>query len=99
MAVDFDDGGVNHDVFHVRLLRTGFEKPNENIGFDPAAISREDTVSLAEEDRRVPPRTSGTSDPKRGFYEEPFVLTASAGVCLFAQAKRLHLCPLGVRQY
>jgi hypothetical protein len=44
MAVDLDDGSINHGVFHVRFIRTGLEKPNENIGFDPIAVAFENGV-------------------------------------------------------
>jgi hypothetical protein len=33
--MDLDDGGIDHGVFHVGLVRAGFEKPSEKIGFDP----------------------------------------------------------------
>src|SRR5579863_6846138 len=48
VAVDLDDGGVDHGVLHVRLVRDGIKKPFENIGFDPIAISLEDGVPRAE---------------------------------------------------
>ncbi|MBY0318679.1 MAG: hypothetical protein K2X72_08155 [Reyranella sp.] len=47
--MDLDDGGIDHGAFHVRLVRAGLEKPDENIGFDPVAIALEHRVPLAEE--------------------------------------------------
>jgi hypothetical protein len=44
VAVDLDDGGVDHGVFDVRIIRDGFEKPLENVGFDPVAETREHAV-------------------------------------------------------
>ena len=35
VAMDLDDGCVDHGVFHVRFIRTGLEKPHEDVGFDP----------------------------------------------------------------
>ena len=35
MPVDLDDGGINHRVLHVRILRGRIKKPFENISFDP----------------------------------------------------------------
>ena len=40
----------------------GVEKPNENIGFDPIAVSLEDAVPVPEECRQVTPRTSAVGD-------------------------------------
>ncbi len=34
VAMDFDDGGIDHGVFHVWRVGAGFEKPGENIRFD-----------------------------------------------------------------
>jgi hypothetical protein len=63
VAVDLDDGGVDHGVFHVRFIRTGLKKPDEDIGFDPVAVPLEDRVPLAEELRKVAPRAAGSNDP------------------------------------
>jgi hypothetical protein len=48
MAVNPDDGGVDHRVLHVWLIATGVEKPFENIGSDPIAEPNEDRIPLAE---------------------------------------------------
>ena len=48
MAVDLDDGGVDHGVFHVRLIRAGLKKPDEDIGFDPIPVSLEHGVPAPE---------------------------------------------------
>ena len=63
MAVDLDDGCVDHGVFHVRFIRTGFEKPDEDVGFDPISVSLEDRVPLAEEGWKAAPRTARANDP------------------------------------
>jgi hypothetical protein len=49
VAVDLDDGGVDHGVFHIRLVRAGLEKPDENAGLDPVTIPLEDAVSVAKQ--------------------------------------------------
>jgi MFS family permease len=35
MTVDFNDGGINHSVFHVRFLRNRIKNPLENISSAP----------------------------------------------------------------
>jgi hypothetical protein len=44
MAVDFDDGCVDHGVFQVWLIRAGLKKSDEDIGLDPIPISLEDRI-------------------------------------------------------
>jgi hypothetical protein len=48
MTVDLDDGGVDHGVFHVWVVRDGVEHPLEHIGFYPIAEAREGAVPVAE---------------------------------------------------
>ncbi len=99
VAMDFDDGGVDHGVFHVRLLRAGLEKPDENIGFDPVAVALEDGVPFAEESRKITPWTSRPHDPKHRFDEAAVVAPAAPRVRRLTETMRFHLRPLGVRQY
>jgi hypothetical protein len=97
--MDLDDGGIDHGVLHVWLVRTGLEKPNENIGFDPTSVPREDAVPLSEEGWQIAPRTSSPHDPKNRFDKQAIVTSASSGILRLTQTMRLHLRPLGVRQY
>ena len=80
MAMDFDDGRVDHGVFHVWLVRAGFKKPDENIGFDPVAVSLEHSVPVAEQSGQIAPRAPGADHPQHRFNEQPIVLAASARV-------------------
>ena len=97
--MDLDDGGVDHGIFHVRLVRAGFEKPNENIGFDPTSVSREDTVPLAEEGRQIAPWAASPHDPKNSFDKEAIVASTSSRVRRFTRTMWFNLRPLGVSQH
>jgi hypothetical protein len=55
--------GIDHGVFHVRFIRAGFEKPDENVGFDPIAVSLEDRVPPAEEFRQIAPWAARADNP------------------------------------
>jgi len=99
VAVDLDDSGINHGVFHVRFIRTSFEKPNENISFDPIAVALENGVPAPEEGWKVTPRTSCPHDPKQRFDEAAIVTPTSSGIGWLTQTMRFHLRPLGVRQH
>ena len=48
MAVDLDDGGIDHGIFHVGLIREGIEKPLENIGLAPVTEAPERRAPVAE---------------------------------------------------
>ena len=67
MAVDLDDGGVDHGVFHIRLVRTGLEKPDEDIGFDPIPESLEHGVPVAERRWKITPWAARAHDPQHRF--------------------------------
>src|ERR1700747_66566 len=98
VAVDLDDSGVDHGVFHVRLVRAGFKKPDENVGFDPVAVSLEHGVPFAKKGGQIAPRAPRPDHPQPCFNEQPIVLAASTRVRRLAQTMRLHLRPLGVSQ-
>jgi hypothetical protein len=34
VAMDLDDGSIDHSVFHVWRVGAGLEKPGENVRFD-----------------------------------------------------------------
>jgi hypothetical protein len=99
MTVDLDDGGVDHGVFHVRLVRTGLEKPNENIGFHPITVAFEDGVPVPEISWQVTPWTSRPRNPKKRLDEPAIISPATPGIARLTQTVRFHLRPLGVRQH
>ena len=98
MAVNPDDGGVDHGVFHIRIIRDGVENPFENIGLHPISEPLEHRVPLAERGRKIPPRTARSGNPQHRLKEKTPVSTRSAGVRHLAQTVRFHFRPLGVRQ-
>ncbi len=98
MAVDLDDGAVDHGVLHVWIVRHGFKTSLENIGIYPVAIALEDRIPLAEVCRQIPPRAAGPRDPQHGFQEQPVVPAGATGIARLAMAMRLHLLPLSIRQ-
>ena len=96
--MDLDDGGVDDGVFEVRFVRTGLEKPHENLRLHPIPVSLEHRVPLAEKARQIAPRTARAHDPKDRFDEQPIVAAATSRVDRLAQTMRFHLRPLGVAQ-
>src|SRR6185312_682589 len=82
-----------------RRVRAGFEQPDKNAGFDPVAVALEDAVPVAEENRKIAPGASCPHDPQHRFNKAAVVASAAPRVRWLTQAVRLHLPPLGVRQY
>src|SRR5665213_3200634 len=97
--MDLDDGGIDHGVFHVGLIRDGIEKPFENITLDPVAIPLEDGVPRTEQRRQIAPGAAGSRDPQHRLDKPTIVFAAASRVGLLPQAMRLHLCPLGIAQH
>src|SRR6516165_1417200 len=98
VAVDLDDGGINHGVFHVRIIGDGLEQPLPDIRLRPVAEACEDTVPMAERDRQIAPGTSCACDPQHRFHKKSVVLAAAPWIAWLTQTMRLHLRPLGVSQ-
>jgi hypothetical protein len=99
LAVDLDDGGIDHGLLHIGPIRAGLEKPNENIGLFPVAVSLKDGIPVAEDGRQVTLRAARAHNPQDRFDEASVVTTAASGVGRLAQTMRFHLRPLGVSQY
>ena len=89
VAMDLDDGGVHHGVFHVRLVRGGIEKPFENIGAHPVAMPLEDGVPAAEERWQIAPGAAGSRDPQHRLDKPAVIRAAPAGVRLLPPAMQL----------
>ena len=66
VAVNLDDCGINHGIFHVGIIRDSLEDPPENIGFDPITVTFEDSVPFAKLGWQIAPRTACSRNPKHG---------------------------------
>jgi len=96
--VNLDDRGVDHRVFHVRILRDRVEKPFEDIGLNPIAIAFENGVPIAKNRWKVAPWTSRSRNPQHGLNEKPVIPPTPPGIARLAPAIHFHLRPLGVTQ-
>jgi hypothetical protein len=99
VAVDLDDGGVDHSVFHVGIVADSIEQPFPDICLHPVAEPREHAVPVAERARQIAPGTASAGDPQHRLHKQPVILAATPGIARLAKTQRLHLRPLGVRQY
>ena len=53
MAMDRNDGGVDHGVFHIRVVRDRLKQPFKNTGPRPVVEAFEHGVPLAEILRQI----------------------------------------------
>ena len=98
MTMNRNDGGVDHGVFHIRVIRDRFEKLFEHPALGPIVKAFEDRVPVAEFFRKIPPRAACARLPKNGFQKQPVVGPTAARIAAFAKAMRFHLRPLPIRQ-
>src|SRR4051794_39123604 len=99
VAVDLHNGGVDQGVFQVGLVRDGVEQPLPDIRLHPVAKAGEDAVPVPERGRQIPPRAARADHSQDSLDEQAIVLAAAPRITGLAQTTRLHLRPLGVRQY
>jgi hypothetical protein len=57
VAVDLDDGGVDHRVFQVGFVRAGVEEPHEDIGLASVAEAPERRAPIPEMRGQIAPWT------------------------------------------
>jgi hypothetical protein len=96
VAVDLNDGGIDHGVFHVRIVGDSLEQPLPDIRLCPVAEACEYAVPMAERGWQIAPGTAGARDPQYRFHKKSVVLAAPPRIARLAQTMRLHLRPLGV---
>jgi len=98
MAMDPDDRGIDHRVFHVGLIGNGIEHALEHVGLYPIAEALEDCVPLAKRRWEVTPWTAGSRNPQHRLREQSRIPSRPARIGRLAQAEGLHLLPLRVCQ-
>jgi hypothetical protein len=85
VAVDLDDGGVDHGVFHVGIVGVGVKQPSPDIRLHPVAEAREYAVQWPNEGGR-----SRQGLPVRAIHSTAstncrFVLAAAPGIARLAK--------------
>jgi hypothetical protein len=99
MLVRPHDGGVEDQVFEVRVDAQRGEKTLPNAFLSPPAETPEDAVPFAELFGQVAPGCAGTNQPQHSVDEQTIVFAVAASVTGFAWNKRLDVLPLPVRQF
>src|SRR5712691_7457224 len=98
MLVRPHDGGIDDQVFEVRIFTELGEKTLPNALFCPSPETPEHAVPFAKLFGQVTPRRSGTDQPQHTVDEQPIVLAVPPLVAFLAWNKRFNAPPLRVRQ-
>ena len=96
--MNFDDCRVDHGELHIRIIRYSIENPLENTGLHPIAIALEHRVPVAERRRQISPWAARARNPQHCLKKHAIIASGAAGIGRLAQAMRLHLRSLLVRQ-
>ena len=92
-----DDGGINDQIFKVRIIGHRLEDPPPNPLDAPSTEAPEHAVPIAKRLRKIAPGRAGTHDPQHTFHEHPIVApgrTFWSGRPMISGAIRSHAASL-----
>ena|SRR5579863_713050 len=75
-----DDGGVDDQVFKVRIIRQGFEHAQPDSFGTPTAEAPEHAIPFAERLRQITPRRTGPYDPQDALDKHAVVAARRAAL-------------------
>ena len=78
MLMRSDDGGVDHGVFVVGIIRQCLEKTLPNATFRPARETRMNVLPVTKALRQIAPRRARAEFPNDSFNEQPVAKIAVA---------------------
>src|SRR6202049_5075824 len=68
-----DDGGIEHQIFEVRIIGHRLEDPSPNTLDAPSTEAPEHAVPIPERLRKITPGGARTHNPQHAFHEHPVV--------------------------
>jgi hypothetical protein len=90
------DGGVDHHVFVVVIIRQQLEDALENPALAPPAETLVDDFPIAKALRKIAPRHARPIPEQNGFHEQPVIRRRAADMAFAARQKILDPIPLVV---
>jgi hypothetical protein len=88
------DGGVNHHVFVIGIARQQLEDALKNSTLRPPAEALMRRLPIAEADRQIAPRHTGSKSVQNGFDEQPIICRRTAHMADTAGQKIFDPFPL-----
>ncbi len=92
------NGGVDHHMLEVRVIRQDLEKILPNALACPAAEAHEGAVPVPELGRQIAPRCARAQNPQHRIDKQAVVLSRPTLVAFLAGNQLLNPLPLLVRQ-
>src|ERR1700688_823901 len=99
MLVRPDDGGVDHDVFKVWIVRHRGEQSIPNTVFGPSREADEDAIPIAKTVRQVAPGNACPCEPQYRLHEQAIVRARPTRITRLARQVRPYPLPLAVSQH
>src|SRR6266481_8703704 len=98
VLVGSDDGGIDDQIFEVRVIGHRLEDPPPNTLDAPSTEAPEHAVPIPERFRKITPGRARTDDPKHTFHEHPVVASGGAFLVRPPYNQRRHPLPRRVAQ-
>src|SRR6516162_9069464 len=92
------DGGVDDQVFEVRIFNQRIEKTLPNALLCPSAEALEHAVPVAKLLGQIAPWCSGANQPKHSVHEQSIILAVPPSITFLTRNKQLDAPPLLVRK-
>jgi len=92
------DGGVDDQVFEVRIFNQRIEKTLPNALLCPSAEALEHAVPVAKLLGQIAPWCSGANQPKHSVHEQSIILAVPPSITFLTRNKQLDAPPLLIRK-
>src|SRR6516165_1755834 len=92
------DGGVDDQVFEVRIFNQRIEKTLPNALLCPSAQALEHAVPVAKLLGQIAPWCSGANQPKHSVHEQSIILAVPPSITFLTRNKQLDAPPLLIRK-
>ena len=97
MAVNLDDGAVDHRHFHIGLFGQGIENTFKDPCNTPIPELAVDRVPLAELTGKIAPLRPGSGNLEHALQKQTGITARPTWIGLLAQTMRRDLAPLTIR--
>jgi hypothetical protein len=94
-----DDGGIDHHVFEIWILRQGLEKTLPNSFARPTVEAHEDAIPEPECRRQIAPWRTRVQNPKYRIDEQPIVLASPPFVAFLTRNQIRDTRPLHIGEF
>ena len=99
MLVCPDDGGIDHHMLEVWVLRQDLEKILPNAFAGPTIETDEHAIPVAKRAWQITPGRARAQNPKHSIHEQPVVLAGSTSIALLTRNQIRDTRPLHIRQF